>query len=211
MHRPDKLARFVQAYKQTDAILPIFVIFDANDAVNYNDIDTPAHWKRVTVPAGKRIGEIFNLVFRAYPQEDFYGMVADDVVPQTPHWDIALKENCLPDKISWGCDGIQNDKLPVHPFIGGDLLRKLGWWAAPGLKHWFVDNVWKHLADDLHCGIYLPNIKMTHLHPLNGTAAMDRTYQGQPSHVADEYAYYRFMQNGFAKAVQRCNVSSKTQ
>ncbi len=201
--RPDNLQRFVNAYMNTGAILPIHVIFDANDAARYDQVDTPKYWKRVAAPAGTTLGGIFERVFKKYPNEPFYGMVADDVVPESMEWDVKLKNACLPDKISWGWDGIQNERLPVHPFIGGDLVRKLGWWAAPGLQHWFVDNVWKAVADAHNCAAYLPDVKMTHHHFINGKAPNDRTYDQQPDHQKDADAFRIFMDTEFSKAISR--------
>ena len=206
-NRPKNLERFVHQYYITGATLPVYVVFDAADAWKYNGVKTPDHWKRISAPAGTPIGEIFNLIFKKYPNEDFYGMVADDVLPQTMIWDIVLRDSCLPDRISWGWDGLQNENLPVHPFIGGDLVRKLGWWAPPGIKHWFVDNAWKSLTLALNNGVYLPNIKMEHLHPVNGKAPTDRTYEEQPSHGADQAAYARFMQSEFPAAVARAQAA----
>lgn len=201
--RPENLRRFVRCYNETCATLPIWVIFDACDAHRYNDVETPKHWKRACVPFQTPIGKIFNLVFEKYPNEPYYAMVADDVVPETAMWDTIMAELCQPDKIVWGCDDIQNDALPVHPFIGGDLVRALGWWAAPGLKHWFVDNVWKEITNHLQNGVYLPNVKMIHRHFINGRAPNDRTYQEQPDHAADQYHYNKFMRDEFPILIKR--------
>lgn len=209
--RPLNLQRFIRVYKETAASLPIWVILDASDAYRYDDIDLPSHWKRLTAPAGMPIGGIFNLIFSKYPNEPYYGMVADDVVPETSGWDVIMAELCQPDKIVWGCDSIQNEKLPVHPFIGGDLVRKLGWWSAPGLKHWFVDNAWKNIADALECGIYLPQVKMTHLHHINGRAQIDRTYREQPTHAVDEQAYFKFINEDYVATIERVKSLSKVE
>lgn len=201
--RPQNLRRFIEAYKETGGTLPIWVIFDAADAYRYNDIETPNHWRRLSAPAGTNLGGIFNLIFKKYPNESYYAMAADDVIPETYGWDVIMADRCSPDMIVWGWDGIQNERLPVHPFIGGDLVRKLGWWAAPGLKHWFVDNVWKHVADSLECGVYLSDIKMTHHHHINGKALWDKTYRQQPDSYIDERAYSKFMRDEFSGLIGR--------
>lgn len=203
LHRPHNLRRFVAAYNATGATLPIHVIFDVKDAYSYDEVETPSHWKRVAAPKDSKLGDIFNLIFKKYPDEPFYGMVADDVVPETHGWDILLRNACMPDKIAWGACGIQNENLPVHPFIGGDLIRKLGWWSAPGLKHWFVDNVWKDLSVSLNCGVYMPEVKMTHLHYLNGRAPNDRTYEEQPDHQRDMEIYLDFKKNRYPWIMER--------
>lgn len=205
--RAINLQRFVQCYKNTAATLPIHVIFDADDAWRYNHVETPPHWKRLSVPAGTPLGGIFKKIFEKYPDESYYAMVADDVMPETSGWDVIMAELCQPDKIVWGWDDLQNERLPVHPFIGGDLIRKLGWWAAPGLKHWFVDNVWKEVALALNCGLYLPQVKMPHLHPANGKACLDRTYREQPDHMADMKVYEKFMKDDFGPLINRLKSS----
>jgi hypothetical protein len=203
LRRPDNLRRFIKAYKATGGTLPIHVVFDELNTWQYADIELPPNWKRVSAPAGTPIGHIFNFMFMRFSKEDYYGMVADDVVPETNIWDVILRDSCMPNKIAWGCDGIQNEKLPTHPFIGGELIRKLGWWAAPGLHHWFVDNAWKAIADEFKVGVYLPQLKMTHHHFLNGKAQRDRTYDQQPNHQNDAIIFNEFMKLEFPKIKER--------
>ncbi len=203
MGRPHNLKRFVEAYKATGATLPIHVMLDAADAINYKDVEVPPNFKRCSVPAGTRIGSMYQILYHNFPNEEYYGIIADDVVPETPGWDVILKDACLPNKISWGFDGIQNGRLPTHPFIGGELVKKLGWWAPPGIQHWFIDNVWKIIADELGVGVYLPEVRMMHHHPVNKKAEDDDTYKNQPDHQADLNATNYFVQNHLAAALQR--------
>ncbi len=206
--RPNNLIRFIHYYYLTKATIPVWVIFDEADAFRYNHVKTPEHWKRLTVAKGTPLGGIFKKIFEKYPNEPFYGMVADDVVPETMEWDRLLLEACMPDKIAWGADGIQDVNLPVHPFIGGDLIRKLGWWSAPDLKHWFVDNVWKDLTVALGNGAYLPDVKMTHFHMVNGKAPNDRTYEDQPAHGVDRAVYIDFLDNKFPAILERLGIKA---
>ncbi len=203
MGRPHNLKRFVDTYLATEATIPIYIIFDAADAHNYVNVDVPKHFKRTSVPAGTRLGDIYRIIFHNFPNEAFYGVVADDLVPETPHWDVKLRDACLPNKIAWGFDGIQNERLPTHPFIGGELLRKLGWWAVPGVQHWFIDNVWKILADELKVGVYLPEVRMMHHHVMNQKAPLDHTYANQPDTNKDQAAYLHFMQYEMPAALAR--------
>lgn len=189
IYRPESLKRFVQAYVQTDASLPVWVVMDENNFGFYHGIELPPTFRRVRVTPGTRIGDIFNIILKHHPNEDFYGIMADDVVPTTFRWDIMLREACLPNKIAWGLDGGHDETLPRHPFIGGALVRNLGFLAVPGLKHWFVDNAWRDIAQALECGEYRPEIRMTHLHYTSGQSAQDRTYSQQPDPRADEIMY----------------------
>lgn len=207
IYRPESLRRFVDSYQKTDATLPVYVILDSMDAFHYQSVVLPSNFKRCTVPPGFKLGEIFNLVFKNFPDEDFYGMVADDVVPETNRWDLILREACLPDKIAWGYDSIQNEHLPVHPFIGGNLVRRLGYWSAPGIRHWFVDNAWKDIADALECGVYMPEVRMVHKHYMNGAAQRDRTYESQPDPRADEIAYRMWKENEFPGIMRKLKAA----
>ena len=203
IYRPDSLKRFVTTYNQTGATLPVWVMLDHSNAWHYKDIELPEHFRTIKVSAGARIGDIFNVVFKHYPNEDFYGIIADDVVPETFRWDILLREACLPDRMAWGLDGGHDETLPRHPFIGGDLVRRLGFLSVPGLKHWYVDNAWRDIALGLQCGEYRPEIRMTHRHFTNGKAQKDRTYIEQPDHRADEITYKIWLEKEFPKLMER--------
>lgn len=189
IYRVENVKRFVKCYKDTGATLQVFIVLDMNNADPYLEVQIPSTIRMVKVTTGTRIGDIFNRIFQIYPKEDFYGIMADDVIPSTYRWDILLKEACMPDKIVWGYDGGHDETLPRHPFIGGDLARKLGFLSVPGVKHWYVDNGWRDIAQGLDCGRYMPEIRMKHMHYIYGLAQKDRTYSDQPNVRADEATY----------------------
>lgn len=191
--RPLSLKRFVTRYETTGATLPVLLLTDEADRGVYETVGLPAGFSEMTFPAGTPIGECFNRAFAAHPDEPYYGITADDVVPETDGWDVTLRDACLPDRVAWGDDGLQGKDLPTHPFLGGELVRKLGFIAPPGVKHWYADNFWALLANTHGLGTYLPDVKTTHRHHLNGLAEFDATYATQPDHEADRQAWARFL------------------
>jgi hypothetical protein len=204
MGRPEKAQRFIETYHATDGTLPVWMILDAADAHNYDGVAQPGHWKRVIVPAGTKPGGILNGIFEAYPNDDYYAAMADDVVPESSRWDVKLCDACLPDKVSWGFDGIEN--MGSHPFIGGDLLRKLGWWAAPGLKRSCIDGVWNIIATKLGRGVYLPEVRTIHRHHTNQKADFDATYAARKDSPDDVKIFRGFLKDGLADAIERARV-----
>jgi hypothetical protein len=203
--RPLSLKRFVTHYYLTDATLPVHVVFDEADAVKYDNIGLPDNFKTVCVPTGTKLGDIYNLIFNAFPNEDFYGMVSDDCVPKTKHWDIKLRDACLPNKVSWPADGFINGSMPTFPFFGGDLIRGLGWWCPPGIKHWYTDNAWKLITHSLSIEAYLPDVLVEHLHPSNGNAVQDATYENQPNRAVDRVAFENFKRYELPSIIERLN------
>lgn len=200
--RPESIRRFMSAYEATGAEEPVMLLVDHDDP-SYDTLAMHPKFSIKKMPPHSGIGDCFNHAFKDFPSEEYYGIVADDVVPQTPGWDQLLKAACLPYGMSWGNDGVQGGNLCTHPFIAGDVVRRIGWLAAPGIKHWFVDNVWKDIAGVLGGGNYLPDVKMTHYHVLNGLAEMDDTYLSQPSREKDLQSFIAFRQTSFPEIARR--------
>lgn len=184
--RPHQLARFIYHYKLTAATLPVLVILDEDNVKAYGDLDLPSHWPFPFINKTIR-----NLVagitgaIEAWPNEDFYGVMADDIIPESNGWDVALAMAAGRRCIAWGDDGIQGPRLPTHPFIGGDLVKAWGWFIPPYTKRGYVDFIWKDFADALGIGRYLPEVKTTHYHWHVGKAERDATYACQPSVKGD--------------------------
>jgi hypothetical protein len=134
----------------------------------------------------KSITKIFNEVFEANPNYDFYHLTNDDVIYNTPLWDLALANK---GKISYGSDGIQNENLPTFPMIDGDIVRALGWLQMPTLNRYCGDVVLNVIGKQ--CGIlnYFPDIKIEH-----------QWYESQVDkdiHIADMAAFAKWLPFSF--------------
>jgi hypothetical protein len=200
--RPQSILRFIECYHRTEAKEPVLLVTDHDDR-SYDAITLPANFSIKVMPPHGGIGECMNAAFADHPNEVYYGLIADDVVPETPRWDQILINACLPYGISWGDDGVPGINLPTHPFIAGDLVRAIGWIACPTLKHWYTDNVCHDIAVGIGCGKFLPEVKLPHYHVFNDKAELDDTYLNQPSREKDKAAYLKFRQEELPGLLQR--------
>jgi len=190
--RPDNIRRFVVAYKKTLATEPFTLLLDNNDEKKedyYPHLEGLDAWC-VLDDTNNGIAGRMNDFFEKNPDKEYYAIIGDDVVPETTEWDQRMKEACLPDKICWAHDGIQNGGLPTHPFIGGDLVRSLGWIAHPKLKHMYVDNVWRDITVQEKNGVYLDDVRLIHHHYVNNKAEMDDVYSKSLDYMNDDQMNY---------------------
>lgn len=169
--RPYLLGRFFKEGKPKNEGV---VILDEDDEINYRGIHIPDNWVKVVYPRNCITVQL-NKTFANFPNKEWYGLAADDLVP-VEGWDEALSEACLGGFIAYGDDGIQGSRLCTHPFISGDLVRKVGWIQYPGVKHLYGDTIWMTIGHSTGKLKYLPNVKTTHLHFSNG-GVYDKTYE----------------------------------
>ncbi len=168
--RPHNVARLLRAFEDTGAVTPVLLGLDSDDPMlgAYPPIES-------TIGVRRPLSVIYNEAFEKYPDLDWYGIFADDVVPETSGWDIALIEAAGNDGMAWGDDGINGPDHATHFVLGGDLVREIGWLALPGLDRIYIDTVW----NDITRGVarYLPDVKITHHHFSNGKVPMDAIYR----------------------------------
>jgi GT2 family glycosyltransferase len=102
----------------------------------------------------------------------------DDHRPRTKGWDAqylaALRE--LGTGVVYGNDLLQGAQLPTAPAMTADIVRALGYYAPPSLRHLYCDNFWRDVAEVAGCLRYLPGVIVEHMHPAAGKAPMDDGY-----------------------------------
>lgn len=190
-NRLPNLQRFIKAYQETKAKELVIFLFDEGDTSYERLLSLPDNFSYEVYPRTTRgAGEILNLAFQKHPNEAVYGVLADDVVPETAQWDRMLTDAAMAcGGVSYADDGFQGRGLPTHPFLNGDMVRKLGWIACPKLKHCCVDDCW--LSQGHIFGLsYLDHVKLTHFHPLVGKGVIDDTYRSQPPVEDDVGMWY---------------------
>lgn len=188
--RPHLINRFFSVFPPQPETTGILAI-DDDDARNYADIKLPKGWDFRVSPRTYFTAKV-NDVVAAFPGKPFYGFVMDDTVPRTDKWDVLLAEKAGPWGIAWPDDCLPG-KRPSAMVLGGELVRALGWFSCPTVKHFYTDNVWETMAADLGCAGRCEEIKIAHLHFSSGAAPFDETYRQRPNNAADKIAFENWL------------------
>jgi hypothetical protein len=198
--RPENFARLVAACEETAPGISVIVRLDEDDPF-LDQYKIPDGWVRLVGPPTKP-GLVKNEMLRAFPDESFYGIIADDVIPRTPGWNTILEQAAGDWFIAYPNDLIRGEIQVTHGVMGGALVRTLGWWELPGLVGLFGDTLWYELGKRLELLHYFPNVVLEHVHWSNRKAPKDETYSKRmrPGHeyfsLKDQTLYFDWLHNG---------------
>ena len=185
--RPQNVLRLSRAFVDTDATTPVWLRLDRDDPTAHQVVyDSPWIWSKYV---GERVplSEVYNEAFQLFPRADWYGFIADDVVPETPGWDQKLIDVAGPDGMAVP-SGAQHEGITPHFVLGGDLVRSVGWLALPGLDRIYIDTVWADIARRRDVLRFVPEVVLAHHHFSNQKALYDKTYRKH--HKAEDRAVY---------------------
>lgn len=182
--RPGAVRELAEAFRETcSADTELVVVIDADDPSRSEYHDALRGMSNVPYileqPPGNTMVTALNLgAIMAAKLAPAVAFMGDDHRPRTKHWDAmylaALDQ--LGSGIVYGNDGFQGENLPTQVAMTSDIVRALGWMALPGLRHLYVDNVWKALGAAADCLRYLPDVLVEHMHPFAGKAELDDNY-----------------------------------
>lgn len=141
----------------------------------YRALALPQGWK-LTVGPRRPLGELYNEFYAYHPNLDWYGFIADDVVPETEGWDRKLIEIAGQDGMAVPSGGESTGGSP-HFVLAGSLVREQGWLCLPGLHRIYIDTVWQQIAKANGVYRYAPEIRLEHHHFSNRRALFDGTYR----------------------------------
>lgn len=178
---------------------------DGDDARAYWDLRLPEGWHRRVSFINRGVCGVLEEVFAQYPYEPAYGFISDDSLVRTPGWSAALGRAAGRTGFANSADGWQSGKR-MHGAVcfGGDLLRALGCWAPPGLRHSFCDDAWERLGRALENWSYVPQVMVEHRHRGNAKAEDDETYRKAYSSFDDDRKTFGlWLRDQFPAAVAR--------
>ena len=119
----------------------------------------------------RNLVEVINyLSTEAYPDIKYYAEINDDMVCRTKDWDKILVKIIEEQGQGWGVacgrDLIQEDwykyKHPSGSIISGNIIRTLGYYDYPLLRHYFCDVFQKELSLGINRLFHNPNVVIEH-------------------------------------------------
>lgn len=185
--RPKLLQRFFMVSRP---LLPGRVLIDEDDS-SYENMELPPHWKFSKALRASTVVRL-NGAQAMYPDEDYYAVICDDMMIGPSGWDTRLKEAAARNHVAWGDDRKWGDKLCTSFFVGGDLVRTMGFLQHPAFGHLFVDKIWWEIAQGAGLARYCPDVIVQH------TKVADETYL-QRSIRGDREMFDELKKNGTLK------------
>jgi hypothetical protein len=185
--RPSAMAELLEEFQNTCS-------GDTRIICRVDDDDPELDGYRAAVPyhlyVGERIGlgaSINEMALAWVDQADVIGFMGDDHRPRTLHWDVRVMEHIErePLGVVYADDLLQGRGLATQVFMGSELVRRLGFFNPPGMRHMYIDNFWMLLGTNLGTLHFLEDVIIEHMHPLAGKAQWDKGYLS----VNNEYQY----------------------
>jgi hypothetical protein len=199
--------RFIDHWHNTQAISLVYVRLDDCDPALAELKQLP--WpKEFTINVGPRarIGQAMQEMFVKYPNEPWYGILADDVIPGTLHWDQRMIKAAGTHSISCANEVHEKHVRICHPCVGGNLVRLVGCFAIPTVRHFGTDTLWESIHHYCDLNNKLSDVILEHAHFNFGQSQLDQTYEeSQAIRQQDKRAYKDWMNENFENILKKVN------
>lgn len=208
-NRPDRCQATLDACQATGMDTPGLVIVNG-DGKGYENLKLPPNWLREITGRDEKLNDVYRRVFKATPDLDWYGFIADDILPRTKGWDRKLIERAGKDRICSANDLWQApNRMHGAVVYGGDVLRKVGYWMPEGLTHMYGDDLWEHLGRTARIWDVAMEVVTEHVHWMNGKVEQDRSYKDSHGLMAKDQKWFQFwLENEADAALERLGVKS---
>jgi hypothetical protein len=189
--RPEKLKNLIQAYKNTKASEPIYVLIQGN-AELYDGIDYPDTWTVEVLDKNLGLVAGLNYVYQKFPNEAYYGIICDDQQPNTENWDKKLIEALTPWNMVTSKDTLnKNDwRMSGITAYGGDLIRFVNFVMPPCTWHICGDDWWELVSRECRNWIVV-DAQSTHITPETTGIEPDETYKTSYTDFDGQVAQYK--------------------
>lgn len=180
--RPHRLKLVIEAYQDTKAIAPVQLIINGRDRLDeYMALEFPSNWAWHQLPENIGFNAALDWAFKQYPDLQWYGIMSDDCLPKTPEWDRLMVTDLAKHAIvscneGWQAKPNGEGRLSPISVFDGNLLRAMGFWFKPELRHYCADDIIEGIGRQFGFWQTRMDIEADHQHYMIGKAENDDTY-----------------------------------
>lgn len=178
--------------------MPGLIVVDGRDGGDYSQVKLPENWTLEVAIERAEVGGRMDDLFWRFPEAKFYSIVNDDVVPETPGWDVDLAAEAGDWNVAYPWDTLS--EMATQFLVGGELARAVGSFSL-GFLHTMVDRAWMDIGNGLGRLRFRKDHRLRHEHWSRNPTLKDQTYvrmfRGQPTIPHDRARYAEFMEHEF--------------
>lgn len=192
--RRENAIRCTASFAEKTADAEMLFIHDVDDN-SYDGIILPegvrGHMMLDWLPLGAKLNAVAHEQAPDYKALFFVG---DDCVFETQDWDrimMAELEAMGGTGILYPENGRRND-IPEHWLVSTDIVRALGWFAQPTLRHYYNDNTWADIGRHAGCLKLCSSVLIPHHHySVTSSTAYDTVYQQTERYGSEDAQAYQ--------------------
>ena len=197
--RPSGLMRLYESVVNTisgkhQIIFAYYVDDDDEKLGEYKQLQFAEHPNITVVPFISQrqiIARAFNLM-AGQITSDYYMNGADDMVFSTPGWDEIFSQRvvCHPYGLYYFDDGIQHEGLATFALISRQWIDLMGYFFPEHIRHNYIDTYIFDVARRAESLVYIPEVRLIHLHFTIDNKLYDKTYADAEQHWGVDAAAY---------------------
>ncbi len=172
--RPKECLEKCQVFQHLGVVSKILLVIDVDDD-SYNGIEFPGNVIIERVPPS--YGDITHCdyITAKYPNEEFYGYIADDFYPKTPQFDNKIKQYLKIKPVLNLQDNYRAPFMNEFVFVSNEFMRIVGLNPIK-TSHFYSDTIQYLLAAGNNLCLFTPDIIIEHQQfKLIGKGADDTT------------------------------------
>jgi hypothetical protein len=163
--RRARLKTFLSAFADTrQGRTSLIIATDEDEQGAWDHLALPPGALVMTAPKMPLSAKVNYWAFPLAARYRLVGFLADDCVPVTPGWDVLLGDAIR------GAPGLayprneRREDIPEHHLCSSVIIRALGWYLEPKMRHYWTDNVLADITRPLGLLRYLPDVIIRHDH-----------------------------------------------
>lgn len=203
------IPRFFKAAAETGMTIPGYLVVDEADYAKnvevYDALELPDNWS-IHLVQGGGCAIATEQAYRALITDDTDAVfwLADDLIPETPQWDV----RCIEQLNGWNFVSTNDAahapaKANGATVWSGDLIRAIGYFAPPGAVHMYIDDLVEEVGRATGCWHCDMSILVRHENAA-WSGAKDTTFAKTNAHwPEDDRAFQAWKRDEKHNAVNR--------